>query len=107
MSVHAKESRDFRSYHAFLRAARNYMEGPLVGQMHDSYERACEQRGLTGEQTPKDWRAAEAVLDHLRQGLRAVDPDLADDLESFLGEYRQLFRIARQVEAQGELATAA
>ena len=49
----------------------------------------------------------EAVLDHLRQGLRAVDPDLADDLESFLGEYRQLFRIARQVEAQGELATAA
>ncbi len=65
MSAHAKESRDFRSYHAFLRAARNYMEGPLVGQMHDSYERACEQRGLTGERSPKDWRAAEAVLDDL------------------------------------------
>jgi hypothetical protein len=65
MSAHAQESRDFRSYHAFLRAARNYMEGPLVGQMHDSYEHACEQRGLTGERAPKDWRTAEAVLDHL------------------------------------------
>lgn len=65
MSAHAKESRDFRSYHAFLRAARNYMEGPLVGQMHDSYERACQQLGLTGERSPKDWRAAEAVLDDL------------------------------------------
>ena len=65
MAAHAEESRDFRSYHAFLRAARNYMEGPLVGQMYDSFERACEQRGLTGDRAPRDWRAAEAVLDDL------------------------------------------
>lgn len=32
------ESRDFRSYHAFLRAARNYAEGALIAQMHDEYE---------------------------------------------------------------------
>ena len=54
------ESRDFRSYHAFLRAARNYMEGPLVGQLHDRYERA--------HPTPaSDWRAAQVVLDELNE----------------------------------------
>lgn len=54
------ESRDFRSYHAFLRAARNYMEGPLVGQLHDRYERA--------HPTPaSDWRAAQWVLDELNE----------------------------------------
>jgi len=54
------ESRDFRSYHAFLRAARNYMEGPLVGQLHDRYERA--------HPTPaSDWRAAQLVLDELNE----------------------------------------
>lgn len=58
----AHESRDFRSYHAFLRAARNYMEGPLVGQMYDSYERACEK---TQQPPPEDWREAEAILDEL------------------------------------------
>jgi SAM-dependent methyltransferase len=58
-----RESRDFRSYHAFLRAARNYMEGPLVGQMHDSYEHA-----LGGRSSDvADWRAAEAVLDELTE----------------------------------------
>ena len=60
-----RESRDFRSYHAFLRAARNYMEGPLVGQMHDAYERALEAPGAAGP--PADWRAAEAVLDGLTE----------------------------------------
>jgi ubiquinone/menaquinone biosynthesis C-methylase UbiE len=60
-----RESRDFRSYHAFLRAARNYMEGPLVGQMHDAYERANSAAGSPGE--PADWRAAEAVLDDLTE----------------------------------------
>ncbi len=62
----ATESRDFRSYHAFLRAARNYMEGPLVAAMHDSYERAL----AADQATPAgvaDWRAAEAVLDELTE----------------------------------------
>jgi hypothetical protein len=49
----------------------------------------------------------EAVLEHLRQGLGPVDPEQAEELESFLGEYRQLFAIARQVEAECELAVAA
>jgi hypothetical protein len=46
-------------------------------------------------------------MEHLRQGLGPVEPELADDLESFLGEYRQLFAIARQVEADDDLAMAA
>ena len=54
------ESRDFRSYHAFLRAARNFMEGPLVGAMHDAYERRIHDQGGAA---PTDWRAAERVLD--------------------------------------------
>jgi hypothetical protein len=49
----------------------------------------------------------EAVMEHLRQGLGPVEPELADDLESFLGEYRQLFAIARQVEADDDLTLAA
>ena len=57
-----QESRDFRSYHAFLRAARNYMEGPLVGQMYDSYERVLEG---AQQPPPEDWREAEAILDGL------------------------------------------
>ena len=54
------ESREMRSYHSFLRAARNFMEGPLVGQMHDSYT-----RGLTadGVSVVADWRDAEARLE--------------------------------------------
>ncbi|MFO1426291.1 MAG: class I SAM-dependent methyltransferase [Steroidobacteraceae bacterium] len=51
------ESRDFRSYQDFLRAARNYVEGALVPQMRDAYEQR------TAAQPPTDWRAAEAVLD--------------------------------------------
>jgi SAM-dependent methyltransferase len=58
LEVH--ESRDFRSYHAFLRAARNYIEGPLLVQMHDRYERDVEEAGAP---RPTDWRDAEAVLD--------------------------------------------
>jgi hypothetical protein len=40
--LQVEESREFRSYHNFLRAARNYMEGPLVAQMHDAYDAALE-----------------------------------------------------------------
>lgn len=54
-----QESRDFRSYQAFLRAARNWMEGPLLAQMHDAWERA----NATAGRQPADWREAEAVLD--------------------------------------------
>lgn len=42
LKVH--ESRDFRSYQNFLRATRNYMEGPLIAQLHDRYERELTQR---------------------------------------------------------------
>ena len=56
--LQVQENRDVRSYHAFLRAARNHIEGGLVAQMHDSYERAA-------PNPPQDWRAAEAVLDEL------------------------------------------
>jgi SAM-dependent methyltransferase len=57
-----KETRDFRSYHNFLRAARNFMEGPLVASMHDAYE----QRLVTvGRHDITDWKEAEAQLDQL------------------------------------------
>jgi ubiquinone/menaquinone biosynthesis C-methylase UbiE len=54
--LQVRESRDFRSYHAFLRAARNYAEGTLVVQMHDEHE---------ARQLPpaSDWRELEAQLD--------------------------------------------
>jgi len=64
-----EETRDFRVYHAFLRAARNYMEGPLVGQMHDSYERASA-AAVEADSTaskPQTWRDAERVLDNLTE----------------------------------------
>ncbi len=57
LTVH--ESRDFRAYHAFLRAARNFGEQHLVGQMHDRYENAI---ANNGGKSPKDWREAETLL---------------------------------------------
>jgi ubiquinone/menaquinone biosynthesis C-methylase UbiE len=59
-----EESRDFRSYHAFLRAARNFSEQHLVGQMHDQYEQAIAARG---GRRPADWRDAEELLAPLPQ----------------------------------------
>ena len=59
-----RESRDFRSYHAFLRAARNFNEGPLVAQMHDRYQDLIA-RG--GGRAPHDWREAERLLDELTE----------------------------------------
>lgn len=32
------ENRDFRSYHAFLRSCRNFMDGPLTEQMRNNYD---------------------------------------------------------------------
>ena len=55
-----KESREFRSYHSFLRAARNYLEGPLVVQMYDEYARRIDS---AGKSAPADWREAQAVLE--------------------------------------------
>jgi SAM-dependent methyltransferase len=57
LTVH--ESRDFRAYQAFLRAARNFGDQQLVGQMHDRYEEAIAARG---GQRPTDWRDAESLL---------------------------------------------
>lgn len=59
-----EESRDFRSYHAFLRAARNFSEQQLVGQMHDNYESAIAARG---GRPPADWRGAQELLAPLPQ----------------------------------------
>ena len=59
-----QESRDFRSYHAFLRAARNFSEQQLLGQMHDRYEHAV---AASGQAPPSDWRQAEAVLAPLHE----------------------------------------
>ena len=56
-----KESRDFRSYQNFLRAARNYMEGPLVAKMHASYEHNLEAAAAADS----EWRGAERRLDSL------------------------------------------
>ena len=58
--LEVQETRDFRSYHAFLRAARNYIEGPLLAQTFDRYEREV---AAAGAPQPADWRDAEAVLD--------------------------------------------
>jgi len=58
------ERRDFRSYHAFLRAARTYLEGPLVAQMYDHYEQAASQSGREASDI-QAWREAEALLDEL------------------------------------------
>ncbi len=52
------ENRDFRSYHAFLRSCRNFMEGPLVQQMGETYDRAVEQ-----ESTPKTLEDTYPILD--------------------------------------------
>lgn len=54
-----QESRDFRAYHSFLRAARNFAEQQLVGQMHDQYERAIT---ASGKPPPADWQQAQALL---------------------------------------------
>lgn len=58
------ESRAFRAYHDFLRAARNHMEGPLYAGMCSAYERALEQRDTPA---PSDWKEAEDVLDGITE----------------------------------------
>lgn len=62
-----QESRDFRSYHQFLRAARNFMEGPLVASMHRAYEEAVESRQKDGLTRPQTAREAEPLLDGVPQ----------------------------------------
>jgi SAM-dependent methyltransferase len=56
------ETREFRAYHEFLRAARNHMEGALVAEAHEAYEREIAARGI---QPPAGWREAEEILDGL------------------------------------------
>ncbi|MCS6947978.1 MAG: class I SAM-dependent methyltransferase [Steroidobacteraceae bacterium] len=53
------ESRDFRAYHDFLRAARNFVEHDLVGQLREQYDRAIAAAGVPA---PADWRAAQALM---------------------------------------------
>ncbi len=54
------ESRDFRSYYAFLRSCRNFMDGPLVQQMALNYDRA-----VGTEPAPKTYQDAYPIIDDL------------------------------------------
>lgn len=56
------ETRDFRAYHAFLRSCRNFMEGPLVQQMGETYDRAVEK-----STAPKTMEDTYPVLDDLME----------------------------------------
>jgi ubiquinone/menaquinone biosynthesis C-methylase UbiE len=58
-----RESRDFRTYQAFLRTARTYMEGALIVQMRDAYDRVLAARGDAPE--PKDADEALTLMDEL------------------------------------------
>ncbi|MFM8517226.1 MAG: class I SAM-dependent methyltransferase, partial [Nevskiaceae bacterium] len=60
MQVH--ESRDFQSYHAFLREARKYMETPVYEELYRAYRRAVEG---PGKRTPRTVNEAFAVMDTL------------------------------------------
>ena len=60
LQVH--ESRDFQSYHAFLREARKYMETPVYEEMYRAYRRAVEGAGT---RTPRTVNEAFAVMDAL------------------------------------------
>lgn len=54
------ESRDFRAYHAFLRSCRNFMDGPLVRQMGETYDHA-----VGDGPAPKTIEDAHPILDDL------------------------------------------
>ena len=54
------ENRDFRAYHAFLRSCRNFMEGPIVQQMGEAYNRKVEHG-----KAPETIEEAYPVLDDL------------------------------------------
>lgn len=56
------ESRDFRSYHAFLRSCRNFMEGPLMRQMAEAYDSA-----VKGQEAPKTYEDTYPILDNLME----------------------------------------
>ena len=57
------ESRDFRSYHDFLREARKYMEGPLVGELRDNFSAAADQAGLS---EPDEGQATQLLDDQIQ-----------------------------------------
>lgn len=58
-----EESREFRAHQAFVRAARNFMEGPLLGALAERYDREIAARGRTGRSPPSDVAGAMSVLD--------------------------------------------
>ena len=49
----------------------------------------------------------EAMIEHMRMGLEGSKIYSAEDLQTFLAEYRRLFRIARQIEADNARPAAA
>ena len=46
-----------------------------------------------------EFGSEDAMVEHMRKGLEEIGMYSTEDLQSFLAEYRRLFRIARQVEA--------
>jgi ubiquinone/menaquinone biosynthesis C-methylase UbiE len=58
-----QESREFRAHQAFLRAARTYMEGPLLGALAERYDAAVQERELRGEDPPATAAQAMPLLD--------------------------------------------
>jgi ubiquinone/menaquinone biosynthesis C-methylase UbiE len=61
--LEVRESRDFRSYQAFVRAARTFMEGPLLRQLRDHYEEELAARETRGEALPATAAEALPLLD--------------------------------------------
>jgi len=61
-TMQVDESRDFRSYHAFLREARKHMETPVYEEMYRAYRRVVENAGT---RTPRTVNEAFAVMDTL------------------------------------------
>jgi len=47
------------------------------------------------------------MIEHMRMGLEGSKIYSAEDLQTFLAEYRRLFRIARQIEADNARPAAA
>jgi ubiquinone/menaquinone biosynthesis C-methylase UbiE len=91
--LQVEESREFRSYHDFLRAARNYMEGPLVAQMRDAYEAALERTPAETRPAPGDWRGVETLL------------DAATEFQFYCWAYRNLQRFKYHHPSFGIFAT--
>ena len=62
-----RESRDFKSYHSFLRASRRYMEGSLYQSMKQAYEDQSAKKFADMRAAPLSFNEALEVADELPQ----------------------------------------